>query len=334
MHSEFELISRYLTPDPPGPEAGVSLGVGDDCTLLVPTAGQRLAVSVDTSVAGIHFPEAAPAAAIGHRALAVSLSDLAAMGARARWCLMSLTLPAADDDPWLEEFARGFHALCDATGTALVGGDVTRGELAIGVTVMGEVPPEQALTRRGARPGDLLAVTGALGGGAGGLALWQRGERDLAHPLLARYLHPRPRLEAGLALRDLASAAIDVSDGLLADLGHVLEGSGVGAELTPEALPLAEGLFEALGEAGAREAALHGGDDYELLVALPPAHLATARGRLAEQGLALTEIGRLTEAPGIRGVALGGERGWQHFQSGGDPSGGAPSGGAPPGGAS
>ncbi|MFG6157325.1 thiamine-phosphate kinase [Halomonas sp. 1390] len=317
MHSEFELITRYFTPDPPGLDAGVSLGVGDDCTLLAPTAGQRLAVSVDTSVAGIHFPEAAPAAAIGHRALAVSLSDLAAMGARARWCLMSLTLPAADDGPWLEEFARGFHALCDATGTALVGGDVTRGELAIGVTVMGEVPPEQALTRQGARPGDVLAVTGALGGGAGGLALWQRGERDLAHPLLARYLHPQPRLEAGLALRDLASAAIDVSDGLLADLGHVLEASSVGAELTPEALPLAEGLCAALGEAGAREAALHGGDDYELLVALPPQHLATARGRLAEQGLALTEIGRLVEAPGIRGVALGGERGWQHFSTGG-----------------
>lgn len=167
MHSEFELIRRYLTPEPPGPDSGVALGVGDDCTLLAPAPGQRLAVSVDTSVAGVHFPEAAPAAAIGHRALAVSLSDLAAMGARARWCLMSLTLPAADD-AWLADFARGFHALCDATGTALAGGDVTRGELAIGVTVMGEVPPDQALTRHGARPGDVLAVTGALGGGAGG----------------------------------------------------------------------------------------------------------------------------------------------------------------------
>lgn len=334
MHSEFELIRRYFTPAPPGPEAGVSLGVGDDCTLLAPAGGQRLAVSVDTSVAGIHFPGAAPAAAIGHRALAVSLSDLAAMGARARWCLMSLTLPAADDDAWLGGVARGFHALCDATGTALVGGDVTRGELAIGVTVMGEVPPEEALTRHGARPGDVLAVTGALGGGAGGLALWQRGERDLAHPLLARYLLPQPRLEAGLALRGLARAAIDVSDGLLADLGHVLEGSGVGAELTPETLPLAEGLCEALGAAAAREAALHGGDDYELLVALPPEHFATARGRLAERGLALTEIGRLVEAPGIRGVAQGGERGWQHFRSGGAPSDGAMSNGTLPGGAS
>lgn len=319
MHSEFELITRFFTPDPPGAEAGVTLGVGDDCTLLAPTPGQRLAVSVDTSVAGIHFPEDAPAVAVGHRALAVSLSDLAAMGAGARWCLMSLTLPAADDDAWLADFAGGFHALCDATGTALVGGDVTRGTLSIGVTVMGEVPAEQALTRSGARPGDLLAVTGALGGGAGGLALWRRGERDAGHPLLRRYLHPLPRLEAGLALRGLASAAIDISDGLLADLGHVLEASGVGAELTPETLPLAEGLVAALGEEEARQAGLHGGDDYELLLGLPPEHLDEARARLAALDLPLTVIGRVSARPGLRGVTVTGERGWQHFPGEGAP---------------
>ncbi|MDI5921535.1 thiamine-phosphate kinase [Halomonas sp. LR5S13] len=319
MHSEFELITRFFTPDPPGAEAGVTLGVGDDCTLLAPTPGQRLAVSVDTSVAGIHFPVDAPAVAVGHRALAVSLSDLAAMGARARWCLMSLTLPAADDDAWLADFAGGFHALCDATGTALVGGDVTRGTLSIGVTVMGEVPAEQALTRSGARPGDLLAVTGALGGGAGGLALWRRGERDTDHPLLRRYLHPLPRLEAGLALGGLASAAIDISDGLLADLGHVLEASGVGAELMPDTLPLAEGLVAALGEEGARQAGLHGGDDYELLLGLPPEHLDEARARLAVLGLPLTVIGRVSDEPGLQGVTVTGERGWQHFAGDGAP---------------
>lgn len=319
MHSEFELITRFFTPDPPGAEAGVALGVGDDCTLLAPTPGQRLAVSVDTSVAGIHFPVDAPAVAVGHRALAVSLSDLAAMGARARWCLMSLTLPAADDDAWLADFAGGFHALCDATGTALVGGDVTRGTLSIGVTVMGEVPAEQALTRSGARPGDLLAVTGALGGGAGGLALWRRGERDIGHPLLRRYLLPLPRLEAGLALRGLASAAIDISDGLLADLGHVLEASGVGAELTPDTLPLAEGLVAALGEEGARQAGLHGGDDYELLFGLPPEHLDEARVRLADLDLSLTVIGRVSDQPGVQGVTVTGEGGWQHFAGDGAP---------------
>lgn len=159
---EFDLIARYLTPAPPSAAAGVALGVGDDCALLAPQPGQQLATSVDTSVAGVHFPAEAPPAAIGHRALAVSLSDLAAMGATARWCLMALTLEAPDE-AWVAAFSEGFHALCDATGTALVGGDVTRGELAVGVTVLGEVPAVGALTRGGARPGEVLAVTGALG---------------------------------------------------------------------------------------------------------------------------------------------------------------------------
>ena len=312
MHSEFDLITRFLTPKPPPSEAGVALGVGDDCTLLSPTPGQRLAVSVDTSVVDVHFPASAPAEAIGHRALAVSLSDLAAMGARSRWCLMSLTLPASDAG-WLEAFARGFHGLCEATGTALVGGDITSGELAIGVTVMGEVPPACALTRHGARSGDLLAVTGALGGGAGGLALWQQGERDLDHPLLARYLLPQPRLAAGEALAGLATAAIDISDGLHADLKHLLASSRVGAELEAASLPLAEGLVEALGETRAREAALSGGDDYELLVTLPAGCIDEARERLAMTGLALSVIGRITATPGIAGIEEALHGGWQHF---------------------
>lgn len=312
QHSEFGLIARFFTPPPPGPDAGVALGVGDDCTLLAPAAGWQLAVSVDTSVAGVHYPEDAPAEAIGHRALAVSLSDLAAMGARPRWCLMALTLAEADET-WLEDFSRGFRALCESSGAALVGGDVTRGATAIGVTVMGELLPGTALTRHGGRQGDLIAVTGALGGGAGGLALWQRGERDLDHPLLIRYLRPQPRLVAGEALVGLASAAIDVSDGLVADLGHLLECSGVGATLEPAALPLAEGLVDALGEAGARQAALTGGDDYELLLTLSPACLDEARTRLAVLGLPLTVIGRLEADRGLRGLESQGDGGWQHF---------------------
>lgn len=312
QHSEFGLIARFFTPPPPGPDAGVALGVGDDCTLLAPAAGWQLAVSVDTSVAGVHYPEDAPAEAIGHRALAVSLSDLAAMGARPRWCLMALTLAEADE-AWLEDFSRGFRALCESSGAALVGGDVTRGATAISVTVMGELFPGTALTRHGGRQGDLIAVTGALGGGAGGLALWQRGERDLDHPLLIRYLRPQPRLVAGEALVGLASAAIDVSDGLVADLGHLLECSGVGATLEPAALPLAEGLVDALGEAGARQAALTGGDDYELLLTLSPACLDEARTRLAVLGLPLTVIGRLEADRGLRGLESQGDGGWQHF---------------------
>ncbi|WP_111413906.1 thiamine-phosphate kinase [Billgrantia lactosivorans] len=315
MASEFELIARHFTPAVPGPEAGVPLGVGDDCALLAPRPGKQVAVSVDTSVANVHFPADAPAEAIGYRALAVSLSDLAAMGAEPRWCLMALSLER-DDDAWLAAYARGFHSLCRASRVALVGGDVTRGELAIGVTVMGEVPAGEALSRSGARPGDVLAVTGALGGGAGGLALWQRGERDLGHPLLKRYLKPAPRLDAGLALRGLAHAAIDLSDGLLADLEHLLAASGTGARLEPEALPLAEGLVAALGEAAAHRAALCGGDDYELLVSLPRSALEEARRRLAAQGLALTEVGTVCGEPGISGVDLDGTHGWQHFRGG------------------
>lgn len=311
-HSEFGLIARYFTPSPPGPDAGVALGVGDDSTLLVPAAGRQLAVSVDTSVAGVHYPEEAPAEAVGHRALAVSLSDLAAMGARARWCLMALTLKEADE-AWLDGFSRGFRGLAEASGVALVGGDVTRGATSIGVTVMGEVAPGAALTRHGGRAGDLVAVTGALGGGAGGLALWQRGERDLAQPLLSRYLRPQPRLAAGQALVGLATAAIDISDGLLADLGHILERSGVGAVLDTETLPLAEGLVAALGEEGARQAALTGGDDYELLLTLPAERLDEARARLEALGLPLTVIGRLAAEPGLRGAPASGRSGWQHF---------------------
>ncbi|MDR5860819.1 thiamine-phosphate kinase [Halomonas eurihalina] len=312
MHSEFDLITRFLAPTSTATAEGVELGIGDDCALLEPTPGERLAVSVDTSVAEVHFPASAPAEVIGHRALAVSLSDLAAMGARARWCVMSLTLPEADGD-WVSAFAKGFHALCDTTDVVLAGGDMSRGELAIGVTVMGEVPPAAALTRAGARPGDCLAVTGHLGGGAGGLARWQAGDRDLAVPLLRRYLLPQPRLAAGMALRDLASSAIDISDGLLADLGHLRHASGVGAELSPEALPLADGLVEALGEQGARQAALRGGDDYELLVSLPPEYLDEARRRLAALGLPLTVIGRITAEPGLEGVEMSTSPGWQHF---------------------
>ncbi|MBD3898122.1 thiamine-phosphate kinase [Halomonas sp. ML-15] len=315
MLSEFELIARHFARSPRAEAHGVALGVGDDCALLTPSPGCQLAVSVDTSVAEVHFPANAPPAAIGHRALAVALSDLAAMGATPRWCLMALTLPEVDD-AWLGEFAAGFHALCAESDVTLVGGDVTRGSLAISVTVHGEVPLGAALTRHAARPGEVLAVTGTLGAAHAGLKAWQTGERDLAQPLLASYLLPQPRLAAGLALRDLASAAIDLSDGLLPDLGHLCEASGVGADLDAAALPLADGLVAALGEEGARQAALAGGDDYELLVSLPRAALDEAHRRLAEIGVALTAIGTCSATPGIRGVAA--VDGWQHF-SGGKP---------------
>lgn len=312
MLGEFDLIRRYLAPESQSSAEGVVLGPGDDAALLAPTPGQQLVVSVDTSVAGVHFPSEAPAQAVGHRALAVSLSDLAAMGATPRWCLMSLTLPDADVD-WVAGFSSGFHALCQASGVSLVGGDVTHGELAIGVTVMGEAPAGEAFRRDGAKPGDLIAVTGALGGGAGGLAVWQAGKRGLDDPLLARYLLPQPRLQAGQALRGHVSAAIDVSDGLLADLGHLCEASGVGATLDVSAMPLAEGLVDTLGRRAASQAALGGGDDYELLLGLPPSRLELARQCLEALELELTVIGSFTSTPGVTGVDPEWLTGWQHF---------------------
>ncbi len=310
MTSEFELIARYFARPVAGD--GVDLGIGDDSALLLPTPGHQLVVSVDTSVAGVHFPPDAPAHAIGHRALAVSLSDLAAMGAWPRWCLMALMLTETDDE-WLAEFARGFHALADTHGVSLAGGDVTRGTLAIGVTVHGELPTGQALTRGGASPGDLIAVTGALGSANGGLAAWQAGLRDLADPLLAAYLLPQPRIEAGYRLRELATAAIDISDGLLADLGHVCAASGVGADIEQEAIPRDDALIERLGDTQALQSALAGGDDYELLIALPAERLEEARAALASIDVPLTPIGRFSRRPGIRGVPCDGPGGWQHF---------------------
>ncbi|MCG7600423.1 thiamine-phosphate kinase [Halomonas sp. McH1-25] len=315
MPSEFELIARYFVQRNEGEPAGIALGAGDDCALLVPSPGQRLAVSVDTSVVDVHFPAQAPAWAVGYRALAVSLSDLAAMGARARWCTMAVTLPEADET-WLEAFSQGFHTLCRECGVALVGGDVTRGNLSISVTVHGEVPAGAALYRSGGKADDIVAVTGPLGGGHGGLRAWQRGVRDLADPLLSRYLLPKPRLAAGLALRGLANCAIDISDGLLADLDHLCAASHLGAELDMAQLPLAVGLEDMLGVEGARHAALCGGDDYELLFSLPEASLAEAQRRLHECGLGLWPIGRLHEGAGIAGVDAVAVNGWQHFPGG------------------
>nr|WP_239023828.1 thiamine-phosphate kinase [Salinicola corii] len=312
--SEFDLIARYLSRPATAGRSDVIVGNGDDCAVLAPSPGQQLAVSVDTSVADVHFPHDAPPAAIGHRALAVALSDLAAMGAKARWCCMALTLPAADP-VWLEAFAEGFRGLAERSGCELVGGDVTRGTLTIGVTVHGELPAGLALRRSGAREGDLIAVTGYPGRAAAGLARWQQGERDPGHPLLEAYLRPEPRLSAGEALRGVATSAIDISDGLLADLQHVLSASRVGARLDLESLPLATPLRATLELDEVWERVLNGGDDYELLVTMAAADLAEAQRRLAPLHLPLTPIGRIIAGEGVEGVPLRHleSSGWDHF---------------------
>jgi len=318
--SEFDLIARYFS------HAGtlredVALGVGDDCALLRPPAGQLLALTTDTMVDGVHFPHATRPGDLGHKALAVNLSDLAAMGAEPAWVTLALTLPAAEP-AWLEAFAGGFAALAREHGVALVGGDTTRGPLSVTVQAHGFVPPGQALTRGGARPGDLVYVTGTLGD-AGLALLALQGEIRLAGPDLAvvreRLDRPRPRVEAGLALRGIASACIDISDGLAADLGHILEASGAGATLYLERLPVSVTLAARLAAAGGWSLPLSGGDDYELCFTVPAARQGEAERALAAAGCPAAWVGVIEAAPGLRCVTPEGDRvdagrgGWQHF---------------------
>ena len=297
--TEFALIDRYFRSC--GATRGdVRLGVGDDAALLTPAAGQDLVAATDTLVAGVHYPEPADPASLGHRALAVNLSDLAAMGARPAWALLALTLPQAEP-AWLAQFAAGLGELARAHDVALVGGDTTRGPLCVTVTLLGHVPAGGALRRAGGAPGDVLFVSGTPGDAAAGLAL-QQGRLAVAPEagayLRERFLRPQPRLTLGERLRGYASACIDVSDGLLADAGKLATASGAGVELDWEALPLSESLRAALGAERARELALTGGDDYELCFAVHPEHVARLGAELPPQRWGYTRIGTLRAAPG------------------------------------
>lgn len=323
---EFRLIDRIRERTAQGRE-DVRLGIGDDAALVAPPAGQDLAIAIDTLVEGVHFPLGTAPADIGWKALAVNLSDLAAMGASPAWALLALTLPRQENDAlrsFIDGFAEGFARLAQPHRLALVGGDTTRGPLAVSVAVHGFVPPGQALVRSGARAGDAVLVTGTLGDAAAGLALWQRGARvdegdGRAAYLIERLHRPTPRLAAGLALRGRASACIDVSDGLLADLGHLCEQSGLGAEIEAPLLPFSPMLLGAFDGEVARDFALAGGDDYELCFTVPPARVAEVQGDLARLGCGATHIGRMVEGDGVRVRDGQGQwletarRGWDHF---------------------
>ncbi len=291
MVSEFELIRRYFTHR----ARRAVLGVGDDAALVNVRHGCELVVSADMLVAGRHFLRDADPCQLGHKALAVNLSDMAAMGATPRWATLALALPVADTR-WLAAFARGFMALARRCGVDLIGGDTTRGPLNICVQIMGEVPRGKALRRDGARPGDDVWVSGTLGDAALALAALKRRIRlkpaELAR--CAEKLHqPQPRIALGLALRGVARSAIDISDGLLADLGHILERSGVAAEIELAALPASGILRRYLHRVAARSALLAGGDDYELCFTARRG----ARERIARIGrrarIALTRIGSI-----------------------------------------
>jgi thiamine-monophosphate kinase len=291
---EFALIRRYFAALTPA-GAGVVLGIGDDAALLQATAGSELVVTSDTLVAGRHFPAYSSAFDVGWKSLAVNLSDLAAMGAQPRWFLLALTLPEADET-WLAGFADGLASLARRHDAVLVGGDTTRGPLSITITALGEVPKGTAMRRSGAQPGDAICVTGALGDAA--LALQLGASADPA--LRARLDRPEPRIAAGLVLRDLAHAALDLSDGLLGDLQHILDASGVGAVVEAQALPASPQLLAAVPELQARaELQLTGGDDYELCICLPEKAIDAARARL---DVALTRVGTIVNEPGLRVV--------------------------------
>lgn len=311
MPSEFALIDRYFRR----PTRHTVLGVGDDGALIAPTPGRELVVSTDLLVEGTHFLADTDAEALGWKVLAVNVSDLAAMGAQPRWATLAAVFPAAVV-PWIESFARGFFDCADRHGIDLIGGDTTRGSRAFCVTILGEVPAGQALRRDGAKPGDSIWVSGRPGRAALGLAHLQ-GRTTLAEPFLATCLaalhRPQPRVALGLALRGIASAAIDVSDGLLADLGHVLEQSGVAARLQIPGLP--DAALE-------RDCLLAGGDDYELVFTAAAAldgDIAALAGRLE---LPLTRIGEIRRgAPGELllyddggSVITPARRGYDHFK--------------------
>jgi thiamine-monophosphate kinase len=319
---EFELIRRFFVrADSAARDPNVLLGIGDDAALLNVPTGADLVVAVDTIVAGRHFPDGTDARSIGHRALAVNLSDMAAMGAMPAWATLALTMPSADSD-WLEKFAAGLLDLADAHSVALVGGDTTRGPLTVSVQILGTVAHGSALRRGGGGAGDILAVSGTLGDAAAGLAFRQASppatpSRE-AEMLIQRFDYPTPRVELGQAARGIASAAMDLSDGLIGDLPKLADACGLAAHVCIEALPLSEALRKSVNLGQARDWALAGGDDYELLFAVPANRFTELQGAANQLNLTLTPIGELHAGAGVT-WSLNGEdfvpvvSGYDHF---------------------
>ena len=316
--TEFDLIRRYFTR----PTPGALLGVGDDAALLQVSDGNVLAVSSDMLVSGTHFLPDADPFLLGHKTLAVNLSDMAAMGALPRWATLAIALPEANET-WLEKFSAGFFALAQQYGVDLVGGDTTRGPLNLCVTIFGEVPAQQALRRDGAQLGDEIWVSGKLGDAALALAHLQ-GHIMLSDPeyaACAAALHqPQPRIALGLALRGIANSAIDISDGLLADLGHILDASRLAARLDFSSLPVSPALRGHIQHPLARQCVLSGGDDYELCFTAPAAHHAEILDIVRRLKLPLTHIGTIVSGLGCLVLDAAGEpinveaTGYDHFR--------------------
>jgi thiamine-monophosphate kinase len=316
---EFDVIARHFTR--PAPNA--VLGVGDDSALVQLSRGMELAISVDTMVSGTHFfPDVDPEN-LGHKALAVNLSDMAAMGAMPYWAMLALTLPKVDHD-WLAAFAKGFFDLAEEFGVTLIGGDTTRGPLTLTVTIMGEVPAGASLRRSGAKAGNDIWVSGHLGDAALAVAhrhgKLQLDEADYREAVMRLY-EPTPRVALGQALRGLATAAIDISDGLLADVGHICKLSKVGAVVELAALPLSPIAAKHIASDAGRNAVIAGGDDYELCFTANPNSREVLMDLSKMLGVPLTRIGQLKRGKGVSLVGSDGKpvkidgRGYDHFSA-------------------
>lgn len=295
--SEFDIINRYFATHQPA--ADVSLGIGDDCAVIAPPPGKALAVTTDTLVAGIHFPPAAAAADIACKALAVNLSDLAAMGAEPRWITLSLTLPGGDE-VWIEAFAAEFHAQLQRYRCSLIGGDTTHGPLSVTLQAIGVVDDRHLMRRDRAKPGDRIYVTGTLGDAAIGLQLLERAVPDREW-FLARLNRPEPRIDFGRCAAQYCACAIDISDGLAADLGHILERSRVGARVRLRDVPLSRQARAYFEKAGTIDwpLVLAGGDDYELCLALSADAEPVLLQMAADLNVPLACVGEITRDMGL-----------------------------------
>ncbi|MCB5303484.1 thiamine-phosphate kinase [Yersinia bercovieri] len=321
---EFDLIARYFDRFRSN-RRDVELGIGDDCALLTVAEKQLLAISTDTLVSGVHFLADIDPADLGYKSLAVNLSDLAAMGADPAWLSLALTLPNVNED-WLQSFSDSLFDQLNYYGMQLIGGDTTRGPLSLTLTIQGLIPEGRALTRAGARIGDWIYVTGTLGDSAAGLAILQNelrvdDEADRA-ALIHRHLRPQPRVLQGQALRSLASSAIDISDGLISDLQHILKASHCGARIELDHLPYSDALKNQVDAEQALRWALSGGEDYELCFTVPEINRGALDVALSNTGASYTCIGQI--GPQTEGVKFFREgkvvdldfRGFDHFSTG------------------
>lgn len=317
--NEFELIEKYFQRDLGG--FGVALGIGDDCALLQPPEAKSMAVSMDTLVGGNHFPKNADPELIAERAMRVNLSDLAAMGAEPLWFSLGLTMPSADPH-WLDGFSRGLFQAANLYNCSLIGGDTTRGPLSITIQVMGSVSTESALQRGNAKVGDTIYVTGYVGDGAAAVAVIKNElsvGKSAFNYFMSHYYRPTPRISEGQALRGIASAAIDISDGLMADLGHICKASGVGAVIDLERVPVSEAVKKLAKKEKLVEWALSGGDDYQLCFTVPEEHANDMERLIRQNKIAATAIGEITPGDDVTCMSKGrvlnvSAMGFQHFE--------------------